>query len=250
MIIVNGQTANISVKGKQALSVTGAVYTLEVTGAKGNQGIEGMKGLSAYEVAVENGFEGTEAEWLESLQGGPQGPEGPAGPAGADGKTVRSGSGVPSSGLGVDGDFYINTSANTIYGPKTSGSWGSPTSLVGPQGATGATGPTGPAGNPVIVVANRQTATYNLLLSDAGKMIEMNVGTANDLNVPLNSSQAFDIGTQILVVQYGAGQTTIKGVAGVTVNSAENKNKIAFRYAAASLVKVGTNEWHLFGNLV
>jgi hypothetical protein len=44
---------------------------------------------------------------------------------------LRSGAGVPSSGLGYDGDFYINTSATTIYGPKTSGSWGSPTSLVG-----------------------------------------------------------------------------------------------------------------------
>jgi hypothetical protein len=53
---------------------------------------------------------------------------------------------VPSAGLGVDGDFYINTSANTIYGPKTAGSWGSATSLVGPTGATGATGPAGPTG--------------------------------------------------------------------------------------------------------
>ena len=27
------------------------------------------KGLSAYEIAVNNGFEGTEEEWLESLEG-------------------------------------------------------------------------------------------------------------------------------------------------------------------------------------
>lgn len=32
-------------------------------------GIPGKEGLSAYEVAVKNGFEGTEAEWLESLSG-------------------------------------------------------------------------------------------------------------------------------------------------------------------------------------
>lgn len=71
---------------------------------------------------------------------GPQGDPGPAGstgPAGADGKTVRSGSGTPSAGLGVDGDFYINTAAWTIYGPKTAGAWGSPTSIVGPQGPAG-----------------------------------------------------------------------------------------------------------------
>ena len=48
--------------------------------------------------------------------------------------------------LGNNGDFYINTAANTIYGPKTAGAWGSPTSLVGPTGATGATGATGEKG--------------------------------------------------------------------------------------------------------
>jgi integrin beta 8 len=83
---------------------------------------------------------------LDAIPAGPAGPAGDtgaAGPAGAngtngtDGKTVRSGSGVPSSGLGVDGDFYIDTAANTIYGPKTSGAWGSSTSLVGPAGAGG-----------------------------------------------------------------------------------------------------------------
>lgn len=32
-------------------------------------GIKGDNGLSAYEVAVKNGFVGSEAEWLESLKG-------------------------------------------------------------------------------------------------------------------------------------------------------------------------------------
>ncbi|MEE1261480.1 hypothetical protein [Ruminococcus sp.] len=43
-------------------------------------------GKSAYEVAVDNGFVGTEAQWLASLQGaqGPAGASGPQGPAGAD----------------------------------------------------------------------------------------------------------------------------------------------------------------------
>ena len=32
--------------------------------------IQGIPGKSAYEIAVENGFEGTEEEWLESLKMG------------------------------------------------------------------------------------------------------------------------------------------------------------------------------------
>lgn len=41
-------------------------------------GLKGDEGDSAYEVAVEDGFEGTPGEWLESLRG-PEGPEGPMG---------------------------------------------------------------------------------------------------------------------------------------------------------------------------
>lgn len=77
---------------------------------------------------------------------GDVGPTGATGSPGTDGRTIWNGSGAPSSGTGAIGDFYVNTTANTIYGPKTSGGWGSATSLVGPQGATGATGATGSPG--------------------------------------------------------------------------------------------------------
>lgn len=53
----------------------------------------GSSGKSAYEVAVDNGFEGTEEEWLESLQGKPgaDGKDGADGAPGADGKTPVKG---------------------------------------------------------------------------------------------------------------------------------------------------------------
>lgn len=41
-------------------------------------------GYSAYELAVQEGYTGTEAEWLASLQG-PTGPVGPQGPKGDKG---------------------------------------------------------------------------------------------------------------------------------------------------------------------
>lgn len=63
--------------------------------------------------------------------------EGPPGPTGATGNSVLSGSGAPSSSLGQNGDFYIDTAALDIYGPKTAGAWGSGTSLVGPTGPQG-----------------------------------------------------------------------------------------------------------------
>ncbi len=38
-------------------------------GEKGDKGDKGERGFSAYEIAVQQGFEGTEAEWLEALKG-------------------------------------------------------------------------------------------------------------------------------------------------------------------------------------
>jgi hypothetical protein len=61
---------------------------------------------------------------------------------------VLAGDGVPSDGEGEDGDFYVDTSANTIYGPKAEGSWAGtgPTNLVGPRGERGERGEEGEEG--------------------------------------------------------------------------------------------------------
>ena len=78
---------------------------------------------------------------------GPAGATGPAGPAGSNGSTVLNGTGAPASAVGTDGDFYLDTGADVLYGPKTGGSWPTPgTSLVGNPGATGPSGPAGPQG--------------------------------------------------------------------------------------------------------
>ena len=87
--------------------------------------------------------------------------------------TILSGRGAPSSAIGIDGDFYIDSAALNFYGPKALGRWPAPSSLkvpvaisdgksgsviagekgatgangaTGEKGATGATGPVGPQG--------------------------------------------------------------------------------------------------------
>ena len=96
---------------------------------------------------------------------------------------------------------------------------------------------------------NRQTSSYTLALSDADKLVEMNVATANNLTIPLNSTVAYAVGTQIDIVQYGAGQTSIVATVGVTIRSTNSWLKINARYGAVTLTKVGTDEWYLWGNL-
>lgn len=78
-------------------------------------GEPGADGKSAYEIAVENGFAGSQVEWLESLRGEP-GSQGETGPKGEKGDT---------GAIGPKGD----------------------TGLQGPPGESGATGPQGPKGD-------------------------------------------------------------------------------------------------------
>ncbi len=61
---------------------------------------------------------------------------GAEGLSGLDGRTVLHGTGAPGSGLGEDGDFYIDTAATVLYGPKTAGVWGAGVNLVGATGGT------------------------------------------------------------------------------------------------------------------
>jgi len=91
--------------------------------------------------------------------------------------------------------------------------------------------------------------TYTLALTDDGKVVEMNNASANTLTVPPNSSVAFPVGAQILVLQTGAGQTTLAAGAGVTVNSKDGNLKLSAQWCAATLIKRATDTWVVVGDL-
>jgi hypothetical protein len=69
------------------------------------------------------------------------GPAGSNGSNGTNGNTINHGTGAPGSGVGNNGDFYIDTAGNMLYGAKSAGAWGSGTSLVGPAGSGGSSSP-------------------------------------------------------------------------------------------------------------
>jgi len=108
------------------------------------------------------------------------------------------------------------------------------------------------AGNDIrltgIAGVSTPTASYTLVISDAGGMVRMNVASANTLTVPANATVGFPVGTIVNVVQYGAGQTTIAAAGGVTLRVIPGL-KLVGQYAMASLVKVATDEWVVSGNL-
>jgi hypothetical protein len=78
----------------------------------------------------------------------------------------------------------------------------------------------------------------------------MNSASANNLTVPLNSSVAFPTGTEITIMQYGAGKTTIVATGGVTLRSRASLLSIGAQYTGVTLLKVGTDEWYVIGYLI
>lgn len=95
---------------------------------------------------------------------------------------------------------------------------------------------------------NAQTGTtYTLALTDVAKVVSLTNASPITLTIPTNATVAFPTGTQILLYQGGAGQVTVGG-AGVTIRSQGSKLKLYGQYAVAGLLKVGTDEWVMFGN--
>jgi hypothetical protein len=146
-------------------------------------GAQGIQGLSAYQVAVQHGFEGTEDEWLISLKGekgetGPKGDKGDTGEKGATGERGPQGlqgerglqgpKGDTGSGLNIKGELdsesqlpqegvsgdawlisgnlyvYVGENGNVESNPK----WSNVGSIQGPAGPQGPVGPKGEQGEP------------------------------------------------------------------------------------------------------
>jgi hypothetical protein len=122
-------------------------------------------GKSAYEVAVESGFSGSQSEWLASLVG-PQGAQGTKGDQGL----VYLGDYVSGNGY-INGIAVVKGSDNNLYIAKASGGLADPVGNTaqwnlflpkgsqGTQGQQGPAGSTGPAGDDALW---NYTGAYNL----------------------------------------------------------------------------------------
>lgn len=120
----------------------------------------GSAGSSAYEIAVTNGFSGTENQWLASLVGekGDQGDPGPRGSTGAQGVSVTLVGSVEDStvlpGSGSAGQGYITLDTGNLWFWNTvTSSWNDIGQIVGPQGDEGLPGIKGDTGDAGVGIA-------------------------------------------------------------------------------------------------
>jgi hypothetical protein len=171
---------------------------------------------------------------------GPTGPSGgPTGPTGATGPNGGTGPTGPTGSQGVTGP---TGAASTVTGP---------TGATGPSvtGPTGGTGPTGPQGTwDTVQPIEVKSDTYTLVLADAGKLVRCTKATAMSIIIPTNAAHAYSIGQRVDIMQYGAGQVTVSGDTGVTLRSTPT-NKLRATYSSASIIKIGTDEWVLAGDV-
>ena len=106
-------------------------------------------------------------------------------------------------------------------------------------------------GVPSRTTINTVTDTYNLStggLALRDSMIECNKATGFTVTIPANSTTAFPVGTSIDLLQVGAGQITIAGAVGVTVNATPGL-KLRAQWSSATLFKRATDTWVVMGDL-
>jgi hypothetical protein len=99
-----------------------------------------------------------------------------------------------------------------------------------------------------------ETASYTAVLANNGQVVTMNNASANTFSIPTNASVAYPIGTQINVLQIGAGQTTIQAVTSGTTTILSTAGtpaapKLRVRYSMATCLKAGTDLWYVTGDI-
>lgn len=97
---------------------------------------------------------------------------------------------------------------------------------------------------------NDAAAARTLGLADINAHLVFSSASAVTVTVPANASVAFPIGSTIDLEQTGAGQVSVAGEVGVTVNKPSGHTPAtASQFAVVRLRKVALNTWTLFGEL-
>jgi len=134
----------------------------------------------------------------------------------------------------------------------TSGTNTFPTSLATLTGTQTLTNKTLTA--PVIDLAlNAQTGTtYTFVLTDDGKLVTASNASAQTYTIPPASSVAYNAGSQLNIVQKGAGQVTFAAGSGVTIRSTgatPAAPKLRAQYASATAIYEGSDVWFVVGDI-
>lgn len=162
IIVIDSQSVQLTT------GATGAIGATGLTGPRGEIGATGPTGPIGPTGA-------TGATGATGVKGDP-------GATGTNGATWLTGTGAPPTSLGVNNDFYFDTSSGDVYN-KASGAWVKVSNIRGATGLTGVKGDTGQQGRPGATVTNYTNIGYVGMLSYAGS----NIGNVA-ITAPANGS--------------------------------------------------------------
>jgi len=260
---IAGPTGPTGVSGPagSGVSILGAYATLQLLQADNPTGLAGQAYIVSPNLYI---WDAQNSQWVNSGPFvGPTGATGSTGPTGPTGaaSTVTGPTGPSGGPTGPTGP---TGAASTVTGPAgatgaagPTGATGAASTVTGPTGATGpsvtgptgGTGPTGATGTwDTVQPIEVKSDNYTLVLADAGKLIRCTKVTAMTILIPTNAAQAYSIGQRVDIMQYAAGQVTVSGDTGVTLRFTPT-NKLRTTYSTASIIKIGTDEWVLAGDL-
>jgi hypothetical protein len=190
-------------------------------------------------------------EWALFVPGGAAGAQGATGPQGAQGP--QGFQGPQGASAGTHASSHIRGGADIVDGDRIQVDY-SPTAYTRNSGASGAGATTDLTAHldginsALALTQNQQTGTtYTLVLSDRNKLVELNNASAITLTVPINSSVAYPVGSQITLLQTGTGQVTISSSA--TINATPGL-KLRTQWSSCTLIKRATDTWVAIGDLV
>jgi len=222
---------NIEALETSVASIQQSLTALETALSEVTNGTDGEDGKSAYEVAVSNGFIGTETEWLVSLKGA----------TGADGRGISSITKTSTSGL-MDTYTITFTDTTTTTFTVTNGEDGSETTVDTYTKEEVDTFTDALKDVP----SNPQTSAYTLTLTDRGKSID----TTANVMIPLASAVAFPVGSTISITNLSVASISILATSGVTLRvagTADTGDCTLALYGMATLRKIATNTWYISG---
>jgi hypothetical protein len=103
---------------------------------------------------------------------------------------------------------------------------------------------------------NAQTGTtYTFVLADAdNKLVTASNASAQTYSIPTNATTAFPIGTQLNIIQIGAGQVTVQAASSgtttvVSTGATAASPKCRAQYSAMTLIKRDTDSWYAVGDI-
>ena len=111
------------------------------------------------------------------------------------------------------------------------------------------------------ITGNQEITGRRPIVSDTNTTINLTLGThegvflyadnasAVTVNVPTNASQAFPVGTEIDIIQAGAGTVGLVPASGVNLNGANTPIPITAQWGAITIKQIETDRWIVVGKI-